>query len=390
MGKNDINALSQAISRPRERFGIESSFREWTYLISKRNIYSRFLVVDTERFFKMRWNLMNQENIETRQQIITKLTTKEKIAMIKILIDLTIDCSIEEMMIRIFKERTLSFFQIISHSNVLSSLILKTSLNIICTFLFGSNDRCAIDLFKVTAVALTALALVEFLKDDELSPIALTTSLIVLQRIVNLNQSAQVIANFTSIANTILVCIPKQLPLYVVRRSLARIRHHLDLDTSMASSENRSNKLQNHRAVFELSQNLLGMLFEQSSRHDNDHENIRDIKILSIAEEIQFHRLEYLPSNDLIRNHLPDLKDLLNRQFQLLREDTIDQFRDAIHLELERLNHFSTVQSKPNNDVRNITYHKVHLLRLTFDRRKDLQIVAEFEQPSALRKKNAA
>ena len=294
---------------------------------------------------------MNQENIEMRQQIITKLTTKEKIAMIKTLIDLMIDCSIEEMMIRIFKERTLSFFQTIFHSNVLSSLILKTSLDIICTFLFGSNDRRAINLFKVTAVALTALALVESLKDDELSSIALTTSLIVLQRIVNLNQSAQIIANFTPIANTISICIPEQLSLYVVRQSLVRIRHRLDLDTSMTSFENRSNKLQNHRAVFELSQNLPGMLFEQSSRHDNDHENIRDIKILPTAEKIQFHRLEYLPSNDLIRNHLPDLKDLLDRQFRLLREDTIDQLRDAIHLELERLNHLSTAQSKSNNDV---------------------------------------
>ncbi len=291
----------------------------------------------------MRWNFMNQENIETRQQIITKLTTKERIAMIKTLIDLTIDCSIEEMTIRIFKERTFSFFQIIFHSNVLSSLILKTSLDIICTFLFDSNDRRAINLFKVTAVALTAFALVEFLKDDELSSIALTTSLIMLQRIVNLNQSAQIIVNFTLIANIILICISKQLSLYVVRRSFVRIRHCFDLDTSMTLFENRSNKLQNYRAVFELSQNLLDMLSEQSSRHDNDYENIRDIKILSIAEKSQSHRLEYLSSNDLIRNHILDLKDLLDRQFWLLREDTIDQLRDAIHLELERLNHFSTV-----------------------------------------------
>jgi len=132
------------------------------------------------------------------------------------------------------------------------------------------------------------------------------------------------------------------------------------------------------------------MLFEQSSRRDNDHENIRDIKILPTAEKIQSHRLKYFSSNDLTRNHLFDLKDLLDRQFRLLRENTIDQLRDAIHLELERLNHFSTAQSKSNNDARNITYHKVHLLRLTFDRRKDLQIVAEFKQSSALRKKNAA
>lgn len=63
------------------------------------------------------------------------------------------------------------------------------------------------------------------------------------------------------------------------------------------------------------------MLFEQN---DNDHENIRDIKILLIAEKIQSHRLEYFSLNDFIRNHLLDLKDLLDRQFRLLREDIIN------------------------------------------------------------------
>ncbi len=286
MRKNDINALSQTISRSRERFKIKSSFREWTYLISKCNIYSRFLVIDTERFFKMKWNLINQEHIETRQQIITKLTMKKKITIIKILIDLMIDCSISEMMIHIFKKKTLSFFQIIFHLNVLSFLILKISLNIICTFLFDLNDHHAINLFKVTAIAFTAFALKESFKDDELSSIVLTMSLIMLQRIMNLNQSTQIIANFTLIMNIISICISKQLSLYVVQRSLVRIQHRLNLDTSMTSFENQSNKLQNHRAVFKLNQNLLNMLFEQSSRHDNDYKNIRDIKILSIAEKI--------------------------------------------------------------------------------------------------------
>jgi len=134
------------------------------------------------------------------------------------------------------------------------------------------------------------------MKDEELCPIALTASLAVLQRIVDLNQSAQIIADFTLITDTISTCIPEQLPLYAVRRSLARIRHRLSLDTSMISFEHQSNNLQNHRAVFELGQNLPGMLFEQGPRHDNDHENIRDIKILPTAEKIQSHRLKYLPS----------------------------------------------------------------------------------------------
>lgn len=110
MGKNGTNALPQAIPRPRERSGIESSFREWTYLIPKCNTYSRSLGIDTGRFFKMGWDLMNQEHTETRQQIITKLAMEEGITMIKALADLAVDCPTEEMTIHIFKERTLPFF----------------------------------------------------------------------------------------------------------------------------------------------------------------------------------------------------------------------------------------------------------------------------------------
>ncbi|KAL9594881.1 MAG: hypothetical protein Q9179_005205 [Wetmoreana sp. 5 TL-2023] len=375
------------MSRPRTE--LETSFREWTFLIPRQN--TRFQVVEIGNFFKMAWDLTSKEHIETGQQIIKKLATEEGLAMIKALADGKLDGVELGTSLCIFKDRTLPFFRTISHPDILSSLILETPLDTICTFLFGPNGRRAINLFKSTTSALGALAREETAKDEDLTSIAVTASLAVLERIVELNQSAQVITEFTSIVNDFSTSIPEQL-LQAGSRSLARVRQRLGLGAAMPLSGGRPLEQKSHRPVFEVGQDLPGAFSELGPRHDNDHANIFDIKILPTTEEIQSPRLEYLPSSDPTKHHLPGLEGLLDRQFRLLREDTVGQLRDAVQMECKRLNKPLNAQppsKRQNNGVRNIIYHNVALLRLEFDRKKGLQVVAEFDQPPALAKKGA-
>ena len=134
-----------------------------------------------------------------------------------------------------FKDRTLPFFRTISYPYILSSLILEIPLDTICTFLFGLNGRYAINLFKATTSALGALAWDETAKDKELTSIAVTASLAVLEKIVELNQGAQVIAEFTSIMDDLLNTIPEQL-FRAGSRSLARLRQRLGVGAAMPLS----------------------------------------------------------------------------------------------------------------------------------------------------------
>jgi len=78
--------------------------------------------------------------------------------MIKTLTNEHVDKVELKTRLRNFKDRTLPFFQIISHLDILSFLILKIPLDTICTFLFDPNDRRAINLFKSTTSTLGALA----------------------------------------------------------------------------------------------------------------------------------------------------------------------------------------------------------------------------------------
>ena len=145
--------------------------------------------MEMEKFFKMGWDLVSKEHTETGQQIIKKLATEEGLTMIKALIDQTDGVELETRL-RNYKNRTLPFFRTISHPDILSSLILETPLDTICTFLFGPNGRRAINLFKAKTSALGAPAWDETAKDEELTSIAVTASLAVLERIVELNQGA--------------------------------------------------------------------------------------------------------------------------------------------------------------------------------------------------------
>lgn len=379
----------QSTARSRPQTELHTSFREWTFLIPRQN--TRFQVVAIGKFFKLGWELISKEDTETGQQIIRKLASEEGLAMIKALADENVDGFELESRLRSFKDSTLPFFQSISHPDIVSSLILEASLDTICTFLFGPNGRRAINLFKTTTSALGAIACAETTEDEDLASIAVTASLAVLEKIVELNQTAQVIPEFMSIVKDLLNIIPEEL-LYAGSRSLARIRQRLGLGVAIPVLQDRPVKQKSHQTVFEVSQDLPGGLSELGPRHDNDHANISDIKILPTTEEIQSSRFEYLPSSDPTRHHLPGQAGLLDRQFRLLREDTVGQFRDAVQIECSRLNKPANAQPRPkgqNNGVRNIIYDNVALLRLEFDRKRGLQVVAEFDQPSALAKKGA-
>lgn len=347
--------------------------------------------MDLAKFFKLGWDLISKGYTDTGQQIVKKLATEEGLAMIKILIDEMVDGLELRPRMRIFNEKCLPFFRTITYPNVLSSLILETPLDTICTFLFGPNGRRAIHLFTFVASALGAFPCDENSENEELSSIAVTASLAVLERIVELNQTAQVVTEFVSIVDGLSTAIPEK-RLEPGSRSLLRVRQRLGLGVAMPVSEGHRVAQKNYRPAFDLDQDLPGALSQLGPRHDNDHAAISDIKILPTTEEIQSLRLEYLPPSDPTKLHLPGLAGLLDRQFRLLREDTVGQLRDAVHIEYTRLTASPNVQlpqKRQNNGVRNIIYHDVTLLGLEFDRKRGLQIVAEFDQPPVLAKKTA-
>lgn len=230
-------------------------------------------------------------------------------------------------------------------------------------------------------------------EEEEHSSTAVTSSLAVLDRLVEINQTAQINEGFTAIVETISACVTDDLLTSNARHSLTRIKRRLNIGSSLPSVSTGPTPRSALHATFEFSQDLPGSLSIHGARHDNDHARITDIQILPTAEEITSFRQEYLPLLDSRQNHMSGLPGLLDRHFRLLREDTVGQLRDAVCEEVKRLGNQDgdmRAASKDQQGVRKLVYHNVRFSGIRIDRKKGLQIVADFDQPVQLKNKSKA
>ena len=132
------------------------------------------------------------------------------------------------------------FFQTISHEDVLFSLLLENAVDTIYNFLFESSERRVIRLFTYVAIILRAI------KSSSESDVVFTyveASLAVLQKIVDLNDTALILAEFSSLLQTIFECLEEDIALtdnlsmHRSRQSVSRIQRRLDLSSAMSSAQ---------------------------------------------------------------------------------------------------------------------------------------------------------
>jgi hypothetical protein len=88
--------------------------------------------------------------------------------------------------------------------------------------------------------------------DEEVSTVAISSSLAVLDRLIEINQSAQVIEGFTAIVETISACISENFMVPNAQQSLTRIRRRLNIGSSLPLAPTQSTPQNLLSAAFEL------------------------------------------------------------------------------------------------------------------------------------------
>lgn len=353
----------------------EARFRKWIFLIPRNNRQ----VPDITLFFKTGYRLLAASDASGQQRLIKKLATEEGLNMIKTLVEAVNDEHDDECH-SLFECAVVPLFQILTYPNVASSLVLEHPLDTVYNFLYGPGGRRGVKIFRFTSKAL--LHAVVAGDSDTKRDAALGPCVAALERVVDLNQGAQLQQEFLSIVESVSACAePSDMP-PVSRRRLDKIRLRVGLGSLMPSAA-KTKPVATGKATFTLSTDLPGELSSNGPRHDNDHEDIDDIQILPTAQEINSTRLEYLPFNHAKNSHLAGLPALLDRQFRLLREDAIGGLRDAVRRETARLTNASlpTGQSGSSNAERTHVHENLRLQRWEVDRRKGIQLVVDFEQP---------
>jgi hypothetical protein len=351
------------------------------------------------RFFQSLWTLVSNEDVASRQQVIKKLASEGGLLRIKELTDTQVAGPPSSHQASPFKDSVVPFFRAISHENVLCSLLLETEVDTIYNFLFGPSGRRAVTLFTFVAQSLQTIVSGE---NGSADFVALEASLAVLRKIIELNGTAHLLEELHPVVRTISACLDG-IPidgytalLLRAQQSLRRIQQRLNLGSEIPHSQPVRKKEKRPSATYKVGEELPGALSAKGPRHDNDHADITDIRILPTAQEVQSPRPEYLPVRDPQSWHRPGIHGLLDRQFRLLREDTVGQLRDAVGEEIRRLSQpqggsgSSKATARGKQATRTVSFDDARILDVELDQRRGIQVVVRFNQPQPCQKLTAA
>lgn len=319
-------------------------------------------------------------DVGVRQSVIQKLSEEGGLACIKMLVEQNSEQLPLSTKEHLFKTGFFPLLRTVSHPDVLQSLILERAIGTIYNFLFGLGGERASRLLTFCSEVLMHCT------KDESTAEWLEASLVVFSRIVDLNSTALVqeplkncASQFQVIFKTWVTDHPEN-PLLESRLHLERLLRRFEIGILLPNmNQNDPSKELETRGAFVINYDPPG------GRHDNDFEDICRIRIMPTFQEISSRRSEYLPPYDPTQWHEDGVHGLLDRNFRLLREDTVGLLRDAIHSVLES----SRTVKKQKNQQRTYVYQGVRIVELGFHWQDGFQFKLSFPQPTQVGKMSA-
>lgn len=279
-------------------------------------------------------------------------------------------------------------FQLLTHTRVADSNVLEQQVATICNFIQGIGCRRMRVLFDFIADLLSIWSTLPMAKDDEYGISACELSLSVLAIMIDCNATNIIDDNYNQIVKRFEDHVeaakhsPDGFSKLQARRHLQYLWRRLGVGDALAEAET-AKKVPVTRAEFVMRKDLPGMLSAEGPRHDNDHADICDIRILPTHEEITSRRNEYLPTTDSSLFHTPGIRGRLDREFRLLREDTVGQLRDAVSIQLDAMRDRNHKQNRGNNStIRTYAYEGAAVVDVNFDGKNGMDMVIQFRQPA--------
>ncbi|KAE8382302.1 hypothetical protein BDV26DRAFT_299696 [Aspergillus bertholletiae] len=351
----------------------------WKRKAPKNRLAIRPLGAELGPFFAEARRLIKVNDDSTAQEVIQCLSHEGGLQRIQELIERDYSMIPSAAKRDIFQEQFLPFLESITHHKVLASLVMEEFVVKIYNCIFGPAG-CRAGPFLNFLADVIQLE-VEIYSD--LASAYLELSLLVFCKIIELNSTAFIQEPLKPAAMRFYDLF---MALHALKTagSLDRPRHHLevlqrrlDIGAALPPLLGSSKPLHARRAPIA----FITPKDPPGGRHNNDHADICRIQIMPTFEEILSPRTEYLPGKDPQQWHIGGLAGLLDRNFRLLREDTIRQLRDVIHAEL-RPGHVRAMQK---SQVRTNVYQNVQVRGLGLDRFTGLQFIVQFAQPLNVR-----
>ncbi|KAJ5188533.1 hypothetical protein N7472_007547 [Penicillium cf. griseofulvum] len=348
----------------------EKAFRAWQCTIPLRTTVIRPSSGRKTTIFQKARQLIEFDT-NTRQEVIRTLASEDGLRLVLDLVQENFEDMDAPTRDLIFKTQMLPFLQTVSNPEVISSLVLEQVVGTIYNVLFGiDGSRAARWLNFICGVLETDTT-------NEGSAMLLEASLHTFSRIADLNSTAPIQDNLHAVAQrfeTVLTSMSNKngmsSRLYQSRLHLDRLHQRMETGKSLPMGTPEKKVKIESKVAFIANRETPG------GRHNNDFDDICQIKIMPSFEEICSLRAEYLPVNNPLQWHIDGIDGLLDRNFRLLREDTVGQLRDAIHHELS-----PRVQQ---SQLRKFVYPKSIVVNLEFNWLSGLYFEVDFPQPVAV------
>ncbi|KAM0816897.1 hypothetical protein AB5N19_02699 [Seiridium cardinale] len=367
----------------------EDRLREWKRLLHLPNTASFQPREKCNRFFSTSLELMRGD-AGASQETIRCMAKEDGLAFIRALAEHHIPgAAVNILKAEIWLGQMKPLFQILIHPRVIDSAVLEQEVATIYNYLQGIGGRRMKIVFDFATDLLTNWQSLPLGDVDESALTAAELCLAVLSQMIDCTVTNIVNEHFQEIAERFDAFITasgdssNEFPKLQARKYLQYIQRRLGIGEQLPTM-NLGQRSSTDRAEFVMRRDLPGQLSADGPRHDNDHADISKISILPTQEEISSPRAEYLPTSDISRFHIPGIRGRLDREFRLLREDTVGQLRDAVRAQLEYLQDSSHRQTRTGkNDLRTYTYQQATVQEINVDKNHGLGLLVKFCQPLA-------
>lgn len=326
-------------------------------------------------------------------EAVKLLATEAGLSFIKTLADRQVHLAHASLRPALWANAVRPLFKLMTHPRFVDSAVLEQEVASCFNFLFGVggarierlcgyvihllgswDDRATLPLSKMEVVELSLAVLSKILDFN--------TTTIVNERF------AKVVLGFSTILNQNPSTKPDDEFFHrQASKYLDYIQRRLQVGNDIATFQECS-PAPVTREQFVLRPDGPGSLSRDGPRHDNDHADITKIKILPTYDEIVSPRAEYLPTKDPSEWHIQGILGRLDREFRLIREDTVGQLRDAVRDLLDFIRNpgkAGSHQGQSKNSARTVSYDSPELVDVEFERHGGLELTVRCAQIPALR-----
>ncbi|GKU06754.1 unnamed protein product [Fusarium langsethiae] len=324
------------------------------------------------QFFHLGLDLLNGD-IGAAQEAIKLLAKDSGLAFIKALAERHIPQADNTGKLAMWESEVKPLFSLITNPRVVDSAVLEQQVADLFNFLLGVQGRRMTRFFNFVVQLVTELS----------SPTHNTLRLGILE--LSLSVLAKIIdCNTNNIVNP--ECGSQDdFSFLQASKYVEYMQQRLDTGNNIPDMTFNS-RIPVSREDFVLKRNGPGALSADGRRHDNDHADIRKIKILPTFDEIVSPRAEYLPAKDPSQWHIKGIRGRLDREFRLVREDTVGQLRDVVRDMLEAARDPKQGPLQKSKTMRTYTYENPVPIDVNWHRIGGLEMVVCCFQPSVVSK----